>query len=576
MSQAEDITFTATYGGGFTSKPVTYTTDVTADGVTHTFVITKEIDPQAEGWYAMDNHNHSDFGDGSTTIEDLYSIQIAEQLDFNVVTDHDSRVHNQEMADMAKEDNRVFISGDEISPGWGHWNILNIPYGSSDEMKLSPINPSTATPQDIIAMGHSFDNAIVNLNHPYSDYGFLRNQESVAGGTEEGWDGFDLLELQSTLDLTGMDELSAADWAGIDRQHLNATIPEKYANQDLRTLISAMAFWNEGIPKYLNAGSDAHDAHSTTLYSGIIRLYVNLDEYSLNDYLDALRGGNTFVTKGPLLIPNEGTMYGSTVTAEVGDTLTFSLDAKSVYGMDTVYLYRNGICIDKAELNGTTDRTEVTFQTTAVAGAHVWYSFVAVDVNGNWAATNPIWADVDGFTDVAAGSWYFDAVMDISDKGLMNGTGDGSAFSPNMTLTRGMAATVLYRMSGETTGVAAEAGTTFSDVSVGQWYAEAVDWAADNGIVTGYNGKFNPNANITRQDMVTMLYRYAQYKQDDVSQTNDLAAFTDKDSIASYALDSMKWAVGEGILTGRTTETLVPKANLNRAEFATMVSRYLA
>ena len=66
-------------------------------------------------------------------------------------------------------------------------------------MKLSPINPSEATPQDIIAMGHSFNNAIVNLNHPYSDYGFLRNQESVKGGTEKGWDGFDLLEIQSTL-----------------------------------------------------------------------------------------------------------------------------------------------------------------------------------------------------------------------------------------------------------------------------------------------------------------------------------------------------------------------------------------
>ena len=72
----------------------------------------------------MDNHNHSDFGDGSTSIEDLYSIQIAEQLDFNVVTDHDSRVHNQEMYDMAKADKRVFISGDEISPGWGHWISL--------------------------------------------------------------------------------------------------------------------------------------------------------------------------------------------------------------------------------------------------------------------------------------------------------------------------------------------------------------------------------------------------------------------------------------------------------------------
>ena len=576
MSQAEDITFTATYGGGFTSKPVTYTTDVTADGVTHTFVITKEIDPQAEGWYAMDNHSHSDFGDGSTSIEDLYSIQIAEQLDFNVVTDHDSRVHNQEMADMAKADGRIFISGDEISPGWGHWNILNIPYGSSEEMKLSPINPSTATPQDIIAMGHSFDNTIVNLNHPYSDYGFLRNQESVAGGTEEGWDGFDLLELQFTMDLTGMDELSAADWAAIDRQHLNRTIPEKYANQDMRTLISAMAFWNEGIPKYLNAGSDAHDAHSTTLYSGIIRLYVNMEDYSLDTYMDALRSGNTFITKGPLLIPDEGNLYGSTITAEAGDTLTLKLDAKSVYGMDTVYLYRNGICIDQVDLKGTTERTEVIFETTAVAGANVWYSFVAVDVNGNWAATNPVWADVDGFTDVAAGAWYYDTVMDIADKGLMNGTGDGSTFSPNAQLTRGMAATVLYRMSGETTGVAEDASGTFSDVSANQWYAEAVDWAADNGIVTGYDGKFNPNANLTRQDMATMLYRYAQYKQDDTSQSNDLAAFTDRGSVASYALDGMKWTVGEGIITGRTADTLQPQANLSRAEFATMVSRYLA
>lgn len=84
-------------------------------------------------------------------------------------------------------------------------------------------------------MGHSFDNTIVNLNHPYSDYGFLRNQESVNGGTEKGWDGFDLLEIQSTLDLTGMEKLSAAEWKNIDLQHLNKTIPEAYANQDMRT-----------------------------------------------------------------------------------------------------------------------------------------------------------------------------------------------------------------------------------------------------------------------------------------------------------------------------------------------------
>lgn len=139
-----------------------------------------------------------------------------------------------------------------------------------------------------------------------------------------------------------------------------------------------------------------------------------------------------------------------------------------------------------------------------------------------------------------------------------------------------MAATVLYRMSGETTGVAAEAAKTFSDVDANQWYAAAVDWASDNGIVKGSAGKFSPNANITRQDMATMLYRYAQYKKADVTKTNDLAAFKDKGSVSSYAAEGMQWAVGTGIVTGRTADTLAPKAQLSRAEFATMLSRYLA
>lgn len=94
--------------------------------------------------------------------------------------------------------------------------------------------------------------------------------------------------------------------------------------------------------------------------------------------------------------------------------------------------------------------------------------------------------------------------------------------------------------------------------------------------VTGYNGKFNPNANITRQDMATMLYRYAQYKKDDVRKTNDLAAFTDKGAVSSYASAAMQWAVGDGIVTGTSANKLSPKASLTRGQFATMVSRYLA
>jgi hypothetical protein len=452
----------------------------------------------------------------------------------------------------------------------------------------APIDPSTATPQQIIAKGHELG-AIVILHHPFSDYGFLANQASVNNGFATGWDGFDLLELQSTMDLTGLEDVDASDWAKINLQNLEVTLPVEKLNgsnnaMDAKALLTAMTFWNNGTKKYLSAGSDAHDAHSTTLYSGVIREFAHLDEYTSEAYENALLAGNAYVTCGPVLFPDESNMFGSTITANAGDEIELKLDVQAINGFDTIYLYRNGICIDKQTLNGTTDRTSVTFKTTAVAGSNVWYSFTAVDSNGAWAATNPIWADVTGesattgegaFTDVTASNWYYSAVNDVVSRGLLNGV-SSTSFGPNVKLTRSMVATVLYRMSGESTGVGAEAAQTFSDVAAGQWYSDAVDWAADNGIVTGYDGKFNPNTNITRQDLATMLYRYARYKGSSTDKSDDLTGFGDSASVSGYATDAMKWVVGEGIVTGRDGNQLAPKAEMIRAEFATMISRYLA
>ena len=114
------------------------------------------------------------------------------------------------------------------------------------------------------------------------------------------------------------------------------------------------------------------------------------------------------------------------------------------------------------------------------------------------------------------------------------------------------------------------------DITIPEGTVEYGDWASDNGIVKGSNGKFNPNTNITRQDIATMMYRYAQYKQADTTQSADLGKYTDAGQISDYALDSMEGAVAEGIISGRTQTTLVPRANLTRAEFATIISRYLA
>ena len=575
LSKAENVTITATYSTPFLSKSASWTGDITDKGLNHTFVIDIPINAKAEGWYNMDNHNHSDYGDGSTTIQDLFNFQVAQGLDFNVVTDHDTRIHNAEMASFAKKLNRVFLSNIEVSPGWGHWGYLGVDYTDSG----APINPSTATPKQIADMGHKLG-AVVIMHHPFSDYGFLNNQASVNGGLEKGWDSFDLLELQNTMDLTGLDTVNAADWKKIDRQNLAATLPSDKLSgvndkMDAKALLAAMSFWNEGIEKYLSAGSDAHDAHNTSLYSGVIREFAKLDTYSRDAYLEALTSGHAYVTCGPVLFPDKSNMFGDTIKAKAGEELTLKLDVQAINGFDTIYLYRNGVCIAKQSLNGTTERTTVTFKTPAAAGKHVWYSFTAVDSKGMWAATDPIWADVEGgFSDVLPEAWYYAAVSGLADKGLMNG--NNGQFSPDAKLTRGMVATVLYRMSGETTGVAADAAKTFSDVAANQWYAAAVDWAADNGIVSGYQGKFSPNANITRQDMVTMLYRYAQYKKADTSKTADIATFGDAASVSAYAADAMKWAVGDGVMSGRSGNLLAPKAQMSRAEFAKMVSNYLA
>ena len=121
LTQAKNVTFTASYGKNFESKVATCTKDVTADGVDHTFVIEELIDPKESGWVSMDNHQHSDYGDGATTPKDLFNAQIAAKLHYNLVADHDTRINNIEMKKFSDKIGRPYISNMEVSPGWGHW-----------------------------------------------------------------------------------------------------------------------------------------------------------------------------------------------------------------------------------------------------------------------------------------------------------------------------------------------------------------------------------------------------------------------------------------------------------------------
>ena len=176
------------------------------------------------------------------------------------------------------------------------------------------------------------------------------------------------------------------------------------------------------------------------------------------------------------------------------------------------------------------------------------------------------------FVDVEGGDWFYDAVYYAYTNGLMDGVST-TQFAPNSNLTRGMVVTILYRLEGEPR-VTGSSG--FSDVASGAWYADPVTWAAANGIVNGVSDtEFAPNTDITREQLAAILFRYAEYKGYDVSGRDSLTGYTDRSSISAYALDAMRWAVDEGLITGMTATTIVPQGTATRAQCATMLMRFI-
>ena len=177
------------------------------------------------------------------------------------------------------------------------------------------------------------------------------------------------------------------------------------------------------------------------------------------------------------------------------------------------------------------------------------------------------------YNDVTAGDWFTPDVIYVTLTGLMNGTGDG--FSPNNNINRAQLVTVLYRMAGqpEVTGE-----NPFTDVPDGQWYTDAVLWAAENNITDGTSETtFSPNNPLTREQMATFLYRFADFETEEpIEITGDLSGYTDADLVADYAVNAMTWAVGEGVISGIGDNTLAPDNTASRAQMATVLTRYTA
>ena len=167
--------------------------------------------------------------------------------------------------------------------------------------------------------------------------------------------------------------------------------------------------------------------------------------------------------------------------------------------------------------------------------------------------------------------WYYGAISYAYTNGLMNGMENG-LFAPEGATTRAQIVTILHRLEGEPLSTVPSA---FTDAPSSQWYINAVDWAAENGIVDGYgDGRFGPDDRITREQMAVILYRYARWRGCDVSAIGDLASFTDLDRLSPWALEAMEWANGSGLITGKAAGILDPQGQATRAEAATILMRF--
>ena len=237
-----------------------------------------------------------------------------------------------------------------------------------------------------------------------------------------------------------------------------------------------------------------------------------------------------------------------TVRVEKNDSKTYSITADKGYAIADVTV--NGKSV----------------------GAVDSYTFKNVTSDQTIHATFALEGAVEqsGFADVSKNDWFYDAVQDAVDMGLMAGV-SANRFDPKGTVTRAMVAQVLYAREGKP---AVSGAAAISDVPANAWFHDAMQWAKAQGVIAGYpDGRMEPNAPVTREQLAVILHSYAQKKGMDVSKTADLAGYADASSVSSWAKNAMSWAVGSGLISGRSATTLAPAGSATRAECAVIFTQ---
>jgi len=548
------------------------------------------IVPSQEYWYCADLHHHSDQADGATSPLDLVRSQLSSRLDFTFVSDHDSVINHQEIAEISDKKKIPFIPSLEVSPGWSHFNIL--PYTVS-----KPIDPNQTATQ-IFKEAHD-QGFLVVANHPYTSYGYFYNKDKIPGGYDPD---FDFIELQPTMDISVDD------------------------NSDKMTLDDAMKFWNEALNGkskvyYLTGGTDTHDVLSN-LYSGLIRSYVYVKgEPDPAQFLDALKQGHSYVTMGPLIFPKQ--MFGNTYVVPENGSFKLDFDLIAVDGLKRVDIYSEGKVVDSRIFDNSRDRETLSFELKPTGPT--WYSIVAIDSKGAAAISNPLWIAIESdivrdhkktggpkggvskvsdqlelqkpasdaaettdgtesgveekdssaipglevdFHDLDSVPWAKDQILSLASRGVISGKAPG-VFDPKTVITRAEFAVLIAK------GLQLEGSSNnlpFSDVGKEAWYYDGVALAFDNGLFSGKSSSiFEPLSTLTRQEMAVVFAKVLLARGCQPGDEGDLTEFIDHHLIAPWARSAVATVCKEGIAFGVGDGRFAPTASVTRAESAVML-----
>ena len=293
-------------------------------------------------------------------------------------------------------------------------------------------------------------------------------------------------------------------------------------------------------------------------------------------------------------IGNEYSIEGANLNDDESFEITFA-DLGIVPQAKTLETIGLDVNVYKSDVIGTVENVESNTPAVyewkdAEEGINGWYAEIT-DENGGLSRTNVYYVNVQRdadepgdenpddpllelpYEDVKEGDWFYDYVYDVYVKELMTGL-ETTVFGPGNNLVRAQFAVILYRMEGEPEVIFED---RFPDVKDGHFYSDAVIWAAQNQIVTGYTdtGLFGPNDPITREQMAVMMFRYANYEGQNTSERKSLASFPDDENVQAYAVEALEWCVAKEIITGKGEEkALEPQGSTYRAECATIISRY--